>query len=154
MLPNRWGRGGEAMGSGTQPEEQCAVYVFRARGQTRLSFGIRVRIQLLAVVVPLLHHLGDLFTWGDCPLQLRRVTSHRGRCRDHLRRRAPGNEDARGSGKGPGTPFRGAVTGRVLFCQLHLYLWYPFDSKTEICNFSLSIKLSGNYPRPKLESQI
>ena len=126
MLPNRWGRGGEAMVSGTQPEEQGALYVFRARGQTRLSFCIRVRIQLLAAVVPLLHHLGDLFTWGDCPLQLRRVTPHRGRCRDR-RRRAPESEDARGSGKGPGTPFRGTVAGRFLFGQLHLYLWYPFD---------------------------
>uniref|UniRef100_A0A8C0CE47 Uncharacterized protein n=1 Tax=Balaenoptera musculus TaxID=9771 RepID=A0A8C0CE47_BALMU len=46
---------------------------------------------------------------------------------DHLSHSLASSEDARGSGKGPGTPFRGTVAGRFLFCQLHLYLWYPFD---------------------------
>lgn len=52
-------------GGGTEgkTEEQGALCVSCARGRTRLFFGIRVGVRILAAAVPLLHHLGGSFTW-------------------------------------------------------------------------------------------
>lgn len=84
MLPNRWGCGaGRARVPGLRPRSRVlstffCLFFSAPADLLRPLVGVRVRMRLLAARA---HHPGrPLFTWGDRPGQLGRVTPHRARC--------------------------------------------------------------------------